>query len=68
FARPVDPLMDGVPNYPSVISHAMDLGSVSAKLKRGGYASPQALREDVAQVWRNSLLFNGQGTHALPLA
>jgi len=59
--RPVDPVADGVPEYPAVIAHPMDLGTVASRLRKGSYGSPQALREEVARVWRNSLLFNGVG-------
>ena len=41
FARPVDPIMDGVPDYSAIVQHPMDLGSISSRLKRGGYVSPQ---------------------------
>lgn len=62
FLRPVDPIEDGVPDYFKIISQPMDLGTVSARLKGGVYVTPQALREAVARVWRNSLLFNGEGS------
>lgn len=61
FCRPV-PIMSGkdkwndslVLNYNSIILHKMDLGTIEAKLKEGGFASP-AVWENVRQAECGSL-------------
>jgi len=59
FLRPVDPALDGVPHYLSVIRSPMDFRTIGTKLERGEYASRrEAFAEDVRLVFRNAIEFN----------
>jgi hypothetical protein len=40
-SEPVDPVALGIPTYFDVIKTPMDLGTVSARLARGGYGSAE---------------------------
>lgn len=37
FARPVDPELDGCPDYLSVVEHPIDLGTIRNRLQTGFY-------------------------------
>ncbi|KAJ1476164.1 Bromodomain-containing protein, partial [Baffinella frigidus] len=59
LATPVDPEADGLAHYRVLVAQPMDLGTVAARVVSGGYANPQEVREDVALVFKNCLLYNG---------
>lgn len=59
FLRPVDPMLDGVPNYLSIISRPMDLKTVGDKLDRGEYnGQREEFAHDVRLIFSNALEFN----------
>jgi hypothetical protein len=40
----------------------MDLGTVLQRLNNEKYSSLERWKEDVAQIWKNASLYNGEGT------
>lgn len=62
FARPVDPEFDGCPDYLTIITHPMDLGTIRTRLKTGSYKKWEAFKMDVERVWENCRVFNGTDT------
>ncbi|KAF3386496.1 Bromodomain-containing factor 1 [Penicillium rolfsii] len=59
YRTPVDPIAMNIPNYPSVITRPMDLGTIEKKLKANEYATPQAVMDDFALMVQNAHTFNG---------
>lgn len=48
----------GLKDYPKVIKHPMDLGTVKAKLEKGQYKHPKEFKHDVSLVWNNCMTYN----------
>ena len=67
FNAPVDPLLLGIPTYPTIITKPMDLRTMEEKLKAGQYSSVDAYVADFDQVVQNSVTFNGP-EHVVTLA
>uniref|UniRef100_M4BP05 Bromo domain-containing protein n=1 Tax=Hyaloperonospora arabidopsidis (strain Emoy2) TaxID=559515 RepID=M4BP05_HYAAE len=61
FSRPVDPELDGCPNYLSVIDQPMDLGTIRSRAKAKLY-------RDVELVWQNCRTFNAPNTMVVQFA
>ncbi|GMF13474.1 unnamed protein product [Phytophthora lilii] len=61
FSRPVDPELDGCPNYLSVINHPMDLGTIRSRVESSFY-------RDVELVWQNCRKFNAPDTMVVQFA
>lgn len=59
FIEPVDG--DVVPDYYTIITSPMDLGTIKDRLLRGGYASPEEVLRDVELVWSNCRTYNRPG-------
>jgi hypothetical protein len=68
FLCPVDYIALGIPHYPNIISHPMDLGTIEKKLGGGPkmeqanyppYNTVDEFIADVRLVFRNCLTFNG---------
>ncbi|KAL7746639.1 hypothetical protein RI367_008039 [Sorochytrium milnesiophthora] len=62
FLAPVDPIAMGIPDYPKVIKHPMDLSTVKRKLKRGDYSDHLGFRSDVMLMLNNAFTFNSPQT------
>ena len=74
FQEPVNPIALGIPDYPKIVQHPMDVSTVLKKLERGDYshippsfmktASPVTrmlngpFRNDVELIFDNAMLFN----------
>ena len=58
FLEPVDWELYGLHDYPEVVTHPMDLGSIQSKLEEGRYKDPQQFAADVRLVWDNCLKYN----------
>lgn len=67
FNSPVDPEALGIPDYYSVISRPMDLGTVRQRLEAGEYGNLQHLSEDICLVFENAQRYNPVG-HAVHTA
>jgi bromodomain-containing factor 1 len=71
FLHPVDPIALGIPHYPTIIKHPMDLGTVERKLissnpskpdpsvARPPYISADEFISDVKLIFNNCAIFNG---------
>lgn len=59
YRVPVDPVALNIPNYPSVITRPMDLGTIEKKLKANQYSTPKAVMDDFALMVQNAHTFNG---------
>ncbi|KAF2760633.1 Bromodomain-containing protein [Pseudovirgaria hyperparasitica] len=59
FKEPVDPVALGIPTYPSIVSHPMDLKTMETKLKNDKYGTVDEFISDMCQMVKNSFLFNG---------
>ncbi|KAJ1627950.1 Bromodomain-containing protein, partial [Pavlovales sp. CCMP2436] len=62
FREVVDPLM--LPNYFTVVTQPMDLGTVKQRLEGGEYDRLDEFEEDVLQVWKNCKLYNEPSSDA----
>eukprot|EP01061_Rhynchopus_euleeides_P036332 TRINITY_DN61262_c0_g1_i1.p1 TRINITY_DN61262_c0_g1~~TRINITY_DN61262_c0_g1_i1.p1 ORF type:complete len:264 (+),score=42.08 TRINITY_DN61262_c0_g1_i1:190-981(+) len=60
FMRPVDEIGDEAPGYFTLIKRPMDLGSILFYIENDMYDSLEEIRTDVAQVWENCRIYNGQ--------
>lgn len=58
FAHPVDPVALNIPDYPSIILHPMDLGTIKTKLENHEYDHPDDFIDDVRLVFRNCYVYN----------
>ncbi|AFZ80425.1 bromodomain containing protein [Theileria equi strain WA] len=74
FWFPVDPIVDGVPNYLSIIKHPMDFHTVTERLHTKYYSTPFGWQLDMRQIFYNAFLFYPpdnviwQAAHALAAA
>lgn len=58
FSEPVDPIKLNIPDYFSVVSCPMDLGTVRAKLQHSMYFSIEEFKADVRLTFSNAMLYN----------
>lgn len=53
FKNAVDPILDNVPNYFSVVKKPMDLKSIKSKMDKGEYTSAAEFESDVRLIFQN---------------
>ena len=58
FLEPVDWQAYGLTDYPEIIQHPMDLGTIQTRLEGGQYKDPSAFASDVRLVWDNCAKYN----------
>ncbi|KAJ4888643.1 Transcription factor GTE12 [Raphanus sativus] len=58
FGEPVDPVKMKIPDYFSVISKPMDLGTIGSKLLKNVYSSVDEFAADVRLTFDNALSYN----------
>jgi len=58
FREPVDHENMGLTDYLQVIKEPQDLGTISKKLERTHYMSPEDYARDVRLVWQNAITYN----------
>ncbi|KAK6917271.1 Bromodomain [Dillenia turbinata] len=58
FNQPVDPLALNIPDYFSIISHPMDLGTIKSKLEKSIYIDHEEFAADVRLTFSNAMLYN----------
>lgn len=68
FLQPVDPVAEGVPDYPSVVKEPMDLSTMQRKLLNKEYASFEDFDADMNKMFNNALLYNKPGTFVNKIA
>ncbi|CAG8383873.1 unnamed protein product [Penicillium salamii] len=59
YKEPVDPIKLNIPQYHTIVTQPMDLGTMERKLKTNQYASPQEVSDDFALMVNNTTIFNG---------
>ncbi|KAJ1979473.1 hypothetical protein H4R34_002817 [Dimargaris verticillata] len=59
FLEPVDPVKLNIPDYPTIIKHPMDLGTVDKKLTADQYLDVEDFVSDVRLIFSNCYLYNG---------
>ncbi|XP_076957076.1 uncharacterized protein LOC143632437 [Bidens hawaiensis] len=63
FNQPVDPVALGIPDYFSIITHPMDLGTISKKLDDDNYSSAEAFCSDIKLTFSNAMRYNPPGNY-----
>mmetsp|Transcript_41209 Transcript_41209/g.78711 ORF Transcript_41209/g.78711 Transcript_41209/m.78711 type:complete len:652 (-) Transcript_41209:364-2319(-) len=63
FRNPVDPIKEGIPDYPDIIKNPMDFGTIKSKIERKEYKSAAEFAADMRLVFSNCELYNGKGSH-----
>jgi TolA-binding protein len=58
FLEPVDHIKLGIPEYPKIIKHPMDFGTIRSKVENNEYDTIEAFAEDMRLVFRNAITFN----------
>lgn len=58
FTEAVDWEAFGLNDYPEIITHPMDLGTVQSKLEDGKYGSPSDFARDMRLIWKNAMTYN----------
>ncbi|CAK7350321.1 unnamed protein product [Dovyalis caffra] len=58
FNRPVDPVALKIPDYFTIISNPMDLGTVKSKLGKNFYASTDEFAANIRLTFSNAMLYN----------
>ncbi|OHT16748.1 Bromodomain containing protein [Tritrichomonas foetus] len=62
FLRPVNPQLDGAPDYLQKISRPMDLGTIKSKLENNSYSNSREWETDIRLVWSNAMKYNPKKT------
>jgi len=62
FNSPVDWEALNLPDYPDIIKHPMDLGTVKLQMEGGDYENEDEFADDVRLVWANALRYNQPGS------
>ena len=68
FNSPVDPVALGIPDYFTIVTHPMDLGTVKKKLETGVYKHADAFAKHVRMTFSNALLYNEENSDVHSLA
>ena len=74
FMEPVDPVALGIPSYPTIVKHPMDISTATEKLENGAYSNilpgqsvgnslvcrmlNGPFRKDIELIFDNAMLFN----------
>lgn len=59
FLMPVDPLALHIPDYPTVISRPMDLGTMRQRVEHRAYTHPDEMKDDFLLMCNNCYTYNG---------
>ena len=68
FLQPVDYIALNILDYPKVISHPMDLGTVKKNLLNGEYKIFQDIMSDIRLIWKNCRTYNLPGSEIVKMA
>lgn len=58
FHKPVDYLAMRIPDYPEIVKHPMDFGTIKGKLATGAYRNCKEFVDDVELVFGNCIFYN----------
>ncbi len=68
FLNPVDYVALNILDYPKIITHPMDLGTVKKNLLNGEYKLFQDFMSDINLIWRNCRTYNLPGSDIVKMA
>ena len=68
FLAPVDYVALGILDYPTIITHPMDLGTVKKNLENGEYKTFQDFMSDINLIWKNCRQYNQPGSEIVKMA
>ena len=68
FLVPVDYVALNILDYPAIITHPMDLGTVKKKLENGEYKLFQDFMSDINLIWKNCKTYNKAGSEIVKMA
>ena len=68
FLTPVDFVSLNILDYPTIVKHPMDLGTVKEKLNSDKYKSVDEVINDINLVWENCHLYNKPSSNIYKLA
>jgi hypothetical protein len=61
FNEAVDYVALNIPDYPLIVKHPMDLGTIKTKLESHEYESPAGFAADVRLTFHNAMTYNPEG-------
>ena len=68
FLTPVDYVALNILDYPKIITHPMDLGTVKKKLYNYSYPSMKEFLDDINLIWKNCRTYNQPGSDIVKMA
>ena len=68
FLEPVDYIALNILDYPKIITHPMDLGTVKKNLLDHKYSNFKEFMEDINLIWNNCRTYNLPGSEILKMA
>ena len=68
FLNPVDYIGLNILDYPKIITHPMDLGTVKKNLFNGDYKTMQDFMSDINLIWQNCRTYNLPGSEIVKMA
>ena len=68
FLVPVDYVALNILDYPTIITHPMDLGTVKKNLENGDYKLFQDFMNDINLIWKNCRTYNQPGSEIVKMA
>lgn len=68
FNQPVDPVALKIPDYFSIITDPMDLGTVKSKLERNMYRASEEFAADIRLTFSNAMLYNPPANYVHKMA
>jgi hypothetical protein len=68
FLNPVDYIGLNILDYPKIITHPMDLGTVKKNLLNGDYKTMQDFMSDINLIWQNCRTYNIPGSEIVKMA
>ncbi|KAJ1843037.1 hypothetical protein LPJ73_005611, partial [Coemansia sp. RSA 2703] len=60
FLNPVDIVALNIPDYPTIVTHPMDLGTIDTKLRSREYVDTQGFIDDLRLMFNNCYMYNGR--------
>eukprot|EP00300_Choanocystis_sp_HF-7_P039965 c6341_g1_i1.p2 GENE.c6341_g1_i1~~c6341_g1_i1.p2 ORF type:complete len:186 (+),score=31.36 c6341_g1_i1:68-625(+) len=61
FNAPVDYVRYNLLDYPTIITHPMDLGTIRTRMDTGYYVHPEDIIDDIRRVFHNSFTYSPPG-------
>lgn len=68
FAKPIDHIASGLPNYYKIIDDPQDFSSIEERLKKREYRSIREWKRDMNLVWQNCYTYYGPESYPSVLA